>query len=111
MYITEWAGFLRVCFGKVKSDALPDQLITFTRCLREALPIQYRDLLSAARNQTGIFQLLGSICDGGPLYAQHFGEQILSDEQCVIITTVTHHEQPTRQSLLQAVRAVARNGH
>jgi hypothetical protein len=35
MYITEpGAGslFLRVCFGKVRSDARPDQLITFARC-------------------------------------------------------------------------------
>jgi hypothetical protein len=33
----------------VKSDARPDQLITFTRCLHEALPIKYRDLPSAAQ--------------------------------------------------------------
>jgi hypothetical protein len=80
----------------VKSDARSDQLITFTRCLNEALPIEYRDLPSAAHNQTGIFQLPGSICDGWPLDTQHFGEQILSDLQCVVVTAVTHHEQPTR---------------
>ena len=82
MYITEFGGtltLLRVCFGKVKSKARPDQLITFTRCLRKALPIQYRDLPSAARNQTGTFQLPGSIRDGWPLDTQHFGEQVLSD--------------------------------
>ena len=52
MYITVSvrARSLRVCFGKVKSDARPDQLITFTRCLNEAPPIEYRDLPSAARN-------------------------------------------------------------
>ena len=58
MYITESAEtplLLCVCFGKVKSNARPDQLITFTRCLREALPIEYRDLPAAARNQTGTF--------------------------------------------------------
>jgi hypothetical protein len=53
-------------------------------------------LLSAARNQTGTFQLPGSIRDGWPLDTQHFGEQVLSDLQCVIVTAVTHHEQPTR---------------
>jgi hypothetical protein len=90
------ARFLCVCFGQVKSDARPDQLITFTRCLHEALPIKYRELLSAARNQTGTFQLPGSIRDGWPLDTQHFGEQVLSDLQCVIVTAVTHHEQPTR---------------
>src|ERR1039457_6917105 len=52
--------FLRVCLGKVKSDALPDQLIAFTRCLREARPIKYRDLPSAALNQTCAFQLPSS---------------------------------------------------
>ena len=52
MYITDAvrASFLRVCFGKVKSDARADQLITFTGCLNEALPIEYLDLPSAAHN-------------------------------------------------------------
>jgi hypothetical protein len=52
---------LRVCLGKVKSEARPYQLITFTRCLHEALPIEYRDLPSAARDQTGAFQLPGGV--------------------------------------------------
>jgi hypothetical protein len=53
-------------------------------------------LPSAARNQTGTLQLSGSIRDGWPLDTQHFGEQVLSDLQCVIVTAVTHREQPTR---------------
>ncbi len=111
MYITKVVGssFFRVCFGKVKSHARPDQLITFTRYLRETLPIEYRDLPSAARNQTGAFQLPGSIRDGWPLDTQHFGQQVLSDRQCVLVAAVTHHEQPTRQPLLEAVRTVARS--
>jgi hypothetical protein len=28
--------------------------------------------------------------------SQHFGEQALSDKECVTVTAVTHHEQPTR---------------
>ena len=114
MYITEFGGEptnLCVCFGKVKSDALSDQLITFTRCLREALPIKYRDLPAAALNQTCAFQLPGSIRDGWPLNTQHFGEKALGDRQCVLVTAVTHHEQPTRQPLLEAVRTVARHRH
>src|SRR5712691_2859911 len=110
MYITDSveSSFFWVCFGKVKSDARPDQLITFTRCLPEALPIKYRDLPSAAPNQAGACQLPGNIRDGLPLDTQHFGEQVLSDRQCVIVTAVAHHEQPTRQPLLEAVRTVAR---
>src|ERR1700680_161263 len=99
MYITEFAGeriFLRVCLGQVKSDAGPDQLITLTRCPYEALPIKYRDLPSAARNQTGTFQLPGRIRDGWPLDSQHFGQQAVSDRQFLIVTAVTHHEQPAR---------------
>src|ERR1700674_5029147 len=113
MYITDSVetSFFRVCFGKVMSHARPDQLITFTRCLREALPIQYRDLPSAARNQTGTFQLPGSVRDGRPLDTQHFSEQVLSDRQRVVVTAVTHHEQPTRKPLLEAVGAVARYRH
>src|ERR1700674_5372529 len=89
MYITEFAperSFLRVCLGRVKSDAGPDQLITFTRCPYEALPIEYRDLPFAARNQTGTFQLPDALRDGWPLDPQHFGEQVLSDRQCLIVT-------------------------
>ena len=72
-----------VCFGKVKSEAGPNQLITFARCLREAVPIKYRHLPSAAFNQTSTFKLAGSICDGWPLDTQHFGEQVLSDREHV----------------------------
>jgi hypothetical protein len=39
----------------VRSDARPDQQITFARCRHEALPIKYRDLPPAARNQTTTF--------------------------------------------------------
>jgi hypothetical protein len=95
----------------VKSHAFSDQLITFTGFLYETQPIQYRDLLSAARDQTGTFQFPGSIRDGRPLDTQHFGQQILSDLQCILIAAVTHHEQPTRQPLLEAVRTVARYRH
>ena len=45
----------------------------------------------------------------GLLDPQHLGEQALSDLQRVIVTAVTHHEQPTRQPLPEAVRAVARH--
>ena len=103
------ATISRVCFGKVKSEAGPNQLITFARCGREAPPIKYRDLPSATFNQTGAFKLAGSIRDGWPLDTQHFGEQALSDRERVTVAAVTHHEQPTRQAFLEAVRTVARN--
>src|ERR1700680_3880954 len=102
---------LCVCFGKVKSDARSNQLITFTRFFYEALPIAYRDFLAAALNHACAFQLAGSIRDAWPLNTQHFGEKILGDRQCVLVTAVTHHEQPTRQPLLEAVRTVARHRH
>ena len=111
MYITEPAQILGVCFRKVKCDASPNQLITFTRRLREAPPIKYCDLPSAAFDQTGTFQLPGTIRNGRPLNAQHFGEQVLRDRESVIVTAVTHHEEPTRQPLLEAVRTVARYRH
>ena len=76
MYITDAERLYVVCFGKVKGEARPNQLITFARCLREALPIKYRDLPPAALNQTGAFKLAGSIRDGRPLDTQHFGEQV-----------------------------------
>src|SRR2546421_9095710 len=102
-------NYLRVGLGKVKRGALSDQLITFTRRLHQGLPIKDRDLPSAAFNQAGAFQLPGGIRDGRPLNTQHFGEQVLSDRQCIIVSAVTHHEEPTRQPLLEAVRTVARD--
>src|SRR5713226_7743613 len=85
----------------MKADAHPNQLITLTRCLPEALPIKYRDFPSATRKQTGTFQLPGSIRNGGPLHSQHRGEQVLGDQHGVIVTAVTHHEEPTCQPLLK----------
>jgi hypothetical protein len=40
---------------------------------------------------------------------EHFGQQILGDAQRVVVAAVTHHEQPTRQPLLEAMRAIARH--
>jgi hypothetical protein len=115
MYITDSVGvhfiLLCVCFGKVKSDPRSNQLITFTRFFDEALPIKDRDLPEATLDQACAFQLSGSIRDGRPLNTQHFGEKALGNRQCVPVTAVTHHEQPTRQSLLEAVRTVASHRH
>jgi hypothetical protein len=63
----------------VKGVACPDQPITFTRRLRDPLPIEYRDLPSAASNQAGAFQVPDGICHRWPLDTQHFGEQVLND--------------------------------
>jgi hypothetical protein len=38
--------------------------------------------------------VMQSIRDGRPP-TQHFGEEVLGDQQCVLVTEVTHHEQPT----------------
>ena len=114
MYITDTGRSLTlslVCFGKVKCEARPDQLITFARCRREAPSIKYRDLPSAMFDQTGTFKLPDGIRDGWPLDTQHFGEQALSDRERVTVITVTHHQEPTRQPLLEAVRTVARDRH
>jgi len=89
IYITESALASDVCFGKVRSETRPDQLITFTRCLCQAVSIEYGHVPPAAPNQPGPFQLSGSIRDGRPVHAQHLGEEGLSDLQCVIVTAVS----------------------
>jgi hypothetical protein len=76
----------------MKSDALSDQLITFTRILYKTLSIEYCDLLSAAFNQACALQFPGRIRDRWSLDAQHFSEQILRDRQGVVVTAVAHHE-------------------
>jgi hypothetical protein len=114
MYITdrtEKTTSLFVCFGKMRCDACPNQLITFARCFRQALPPEYRDLLSTTMNQALTFQVPGSIRDSWSLYTQHFGEQVLGNRQFVVISAVTHHKKPTRQSLFKGVGAVACSGH
>jgi hypothetical protein len=60
------------------------------------LPVSYPDLPSTVFNRTCTFQLPDGMRDGWPLDTQHFGEQALSDREGVIVTAVTHHEQPTR---------------
>jgi hypothetical protein len=88
MDITEEGAGSGVCPGEVKCDARPHQLITFTRCLCEALPIEYRDLSPASLNQTRPFQLPGGIRDGRPLHTQHFGEQVLRNRERVIVESI-----------------------
>ena len=95
----------------MKGEARPYQLVAFARCRRETLSVANRSLPPAAFDQTGTFELPDGIGDGWPLDTQHFGEQALSDEEGVTVTAVTHHEQPTRQPLLEAVRTIARDRH
>jgi hypothetical protein len=84
-----------VCLGKVKSEARPNQLIAFARCLGETLPIKDRDLLARLRNQPDALKLPDGIGDGRPLDTQHFGEQALSNKESVTVIAIAHHEQPT----------------
>src|SRR6202047_635630 len=113
MCITDRArkSFFRCMFWEGERGGAPTHLVASTSRFREALPIENRDLPSAAFNQTSTFQLLGGVRDGWSLNTQHFGEQVLSDRQRIAISAVTHHQQPTRQSLLEAVRTVAGYGH
>ena len=64
-------------------------------------PIEYRDLPRPHSIKPARSSSPDGIRDGWPLDTQHFGEQILGDRQCVIVAAVTHHEQPTRQPLLE----------
>jgi hypothetical protein len=59
----------------MKSEPHSNPLITFTRFFGEALPIRYRDLPAATRNQICAFQLPGSIRDSWPLNAHGLCEQ------------------------------------
>ena len=92
-------------------DARAHQLITFTRRLGEALPIEYRHLPATALNQACPFQFPGCIRDGWPLDTQHFAKKVLGNLQYVIVAAVSHHKQPARQTFLEAVRTVARYRH
>jgi hypothetical protein len=104
-----YLALLWVCLGKMMSEARSDELVTLTRSRQEALAIDDGHLLAAALDQPCIFQLTSSVRDRRPLYAEHFGEQILRDQQCVIVVALSHHQQPARQSLFQIVRTVARH--
>jgi hypothetical protein len=73
------------CFGQVKSEASPNQLITFARCLREARPVKDRDLPPAAFDQTGMFELPGGNCNGWPLGTQHFVAEATSPTRQIAI--------------------------
>ena len=110
MYMT--IDQLVVGFGKVGGDPRPNQRITFARCLDEALAIDYGDLTTAALDQAIAFQFAGSDGNGWSLDTEHYGQYVLGDRQCIIVTAVTHHQQPSRQPLLQTVcPAACRRDH
>ena len=83
-----------VGLGKMVCEASSDELVTLTRSRQEALAIDDGHLLAAALNQPCMFQLPSSVRDRRPLYPEHFGEQILRDQQCVTVVAVSHHQQP-----------------
>ena len=94
----------------MEGDALTNKLVALARRLHQTLPVADGDLASAPLDEIGAFELSCNVGDGWSLNAQHFGEQTLRDRQGVIIATVAHHEKPTSEPLLKAVRAVARRG-
>jgi hypothetical protein len=71
--------------------------------------IPYCDLLSTVLDHACTFQLAEGLSDGWPLNTQHLREQGLGDRECVIVTAVTHHEQPTRKHAAGRVRSNMRN--
>ena len=52
-------------------------------------------------------ELSDSIRNGWPLHPQHVGQQRLGDVQGLAIVAVKHHEQPTGEPLLEAMRTIA----
>ena len=89
-------AILLVCLGQVKTEARPNQLITFARRIRETLTIEDRDLPAAGLDQARTFQFADSIRDAWPMDTQHFAEQTLRNRERVIVAAIAHHEQPTR---------------
>ncbi len=52
-------------------------------------------------------KLSDSIGYGWPLYPKHVGQQRLCDVQGLAVVAVKHHEQPTGEPLLEAMRTIA----
>src|SRR5687768_14244946 len=104
MYLTVWCEFLFICFRQVRSGTRPNQLITFTRRLDEALAINQSDLPTAPLYQAALLQFPCSNSNRWSLNAEHCREYVLSDQQGIIVTAVPHHQHPTRQPFLKAVR-------
>jgi hypothetical protein len=48
-------------------------------------------LPSTTFNQAGKFKLASSMRDGWPVRAEHFGEEILRNQQCIPVSPVAHH--------------------
>jgi len=87
-YITELAEndtIIRMFWEGEKRRRDRTQLITFARCRREALPIKYRDLPSAAFNQKPARSnsLDRHFVMVGLWTPSIFGEQVLSDREDV----------------------------
>ena len=67
------------------------ELVTLARSSHEALAVDDRDLLTAALNQPGMFQLCSGVGDRWSLGAEHFGKQVLADKKSVTIAAIAHH--------------------
>src|SRR3979409_377608 len=92
-------------------NARSDEFVTFARSAYQALAVKYRYLLSATLNQARLFEFPGSVGNARPLDTQHFSQQVLGNGKCVIVAAVSHHKQPTGETLLEVVRTVARGRH
>jgi len=84
-------ALLQIRFGKMKSDAISYQLITFARRFLQAVPIKYRHLPSTMFNQARKFKFANDMRDGWPMRAEHFGKEVLRDQECIPVNPVVHH--------------------
>jgi hypothetical protein len=89
------------------SNACANQQVASAGCRDEAVAIANGDAAPAALNQIFTLQSASRMADGGPVHAEHFRQQVLRDGYAVIVVPVAHHEKPSREPPLKAVRAIA----
>ena len=84
------------------------QLVAFASCIFQLCPVHDVYVPSAVFNQSCLLQNASSDSDASSSRAQHVGEKFLSQGNVVATESVLTHQQPSRQSLMDFMRPIAR---
>jgi hypothetical protein len=84
-----------------------DDLIAFTDGRFQAISIDDSNMGSGIVDQTGVLQAAGSDSHALSSSAQHVGNELLRHQDFGSIYSVVAQEQPTAETLLQRMQAIA----
>lgn len=86
---------------------LSDGSIALAGGFFEAATVPYRDDAPAVVDEASLLKGAGGRCDAGPVNTQHEGDELLRQRESINTRAIMGHQEPSRQTLLDAVEPVA----